>query len=93
MKFRFKYVQACILAFVFITSIECQKQKIGWQGSVEEENGIRVVKNPAEPLYGELIIELEEDLSIGSVEDENTMFYRIGSMDVDSQGNIYDTRA
>jgi len=89
MKFRFKHVQAGILIFIFIMSLGCQKQKTGWQGTIEEENGIRVVKNPAKPMYGELVLELEEDLSIGSVEDENTMFYQIGSIDVDSQNNIY----
>jgi hypothetical protein len=89
MKFRFKHVQAGILIFIFIMSLGCQKQKTGWQGTIEEENGIRVVKNPVKPMYGKLVLELEEDLSIGSVEDENTMFYQIGSIDVDSQNNIY----
>jgi len=89
MKLRFKNVQAGILIFIFIMSLGCQKQKTGWQGTIEEENGIRVVKNPAEPMYGELVLELEEDLSIGSVEDENTLFYRIGDIAVDSQSNIY----
>jgi hypothetical protein len=89
MKFRFKHVQAGILIFIFIMSLGCQKQKTGWQGTIEEENGIRVVKNPAKPMYGELVLELEEDLSIGSVEDENTLFYRLGEIVVDSQNNIY----
>ena len=69
--------------------IACQKQESGWQGTVEEENGIRVVTNPAEPMYGELVLELEEDLSLGSVDDENTMFYQIGDIATDSQGNLY----
>jgi len=89
MKFRLKHAQAGILILIFIMSSGCQKQKTGWQGTIEEENGIRVVKNPAEPLYGELVLELEEDLSIGSVEDEKYMFYRIGDIAVDSQNNIY----
>ncbi len=89
MKFRFKHVQVGILILIFIISLGCQKQKTGWQGTIEEENGIRVVKNPAEPMYGELVLELEEDLSIGSVEDEKYMFYRIGDIAVDSQNNIY----
>ena len=89
MKFRLILIQVSLIVFSFIISLGCQKQKTGWQGMIEEENGIRVVKNPAEPLYGELVLELEEDLSIGSVEDENTMFYQIGSIDVDSQNNIY----
>ncbi len=89
MKLKLRLIQVGIIAFIFIISLGCQKQKTGWQGTIEEENGIRVVKNPAEPLYGELYLELEEDLSIGSVDDENTMFYRIGDIAVDSQNNIY----
>jgi hypothetical protein len=89
MKFRFKLVKTFILISIFIMSSGCQKQKTGWQGTIEEENGIRIVNNPAEPMYGELVLELEEDLSIGSVEDENTMFYRIGGIAVDSLGNLF----
>ncbi|UCE21707.1 MAG: 6-bladed beta-propeller, partial [Candidatus Aminicenantes bacterium] len=89
MKSKLRLIQVVIIAFIFTISLSCQKQKTGWQGIIEEENGIRVVKNPAEPLYGELVLELEEDLSIGSVEDEKYMFYRIGDIAVDSQNNIY----
>jgi len=89
MKSQLRLIQVGIIAFAFIISLSCQKQKTGWQGTIEEENGVRVVKNPAEPMYGELVLELEEDLSIGSVEDENTLFYRIGDIAVDSQSNIY----
>ena len=89
MKSKLRLIQVGITAFIFIISLGCQKQKAGWQGTIEEQNGIRVVKNPAEPLYGELVLELEEDLSIGSVEDEKYMFYRIGDIAVDNQNNIY----
>jgi hypothetical protein len=89
MKHKFNFILVGLIISAFILSLACQKQKTGWQGTIEEENGIKVVKNPAEPMFGELVFELEEDLSIGSVEDENTMFYRIGGIDVDSQHNIY----
>ena len=89
MTLKFKIGLAGLFIFIFITSIACQKQKSGWQGTIEEENGIKIVTNPAEPLYGELVLELEEDLSIGSVDDENTTFYRIGGIAVDSQGNMF----
>ena len=89
MRSKFKITLAGLIVFGLTICIACQKQKAGWQGTIEEENGVRVVTNPAEPLYGELILELEEDLSIGSADDENTMFYRIGDMAVDSQGNMF----
>jgi len=64
-------------------------QKAEWKGKIEIENGIKVIKNPREPLYGEIKFELEEDLSIGSEEDENYMFIRASDIEVDEKGNIY----
>ncbi len=89
MKIKISIVFSSLFLLTLFGSIACQKQESGWQGTVEEGNGIRVVTNPAEPLYGELTLELEEDLSIGSADDENTMFYQIGDIAVDSQGNLY----
>ena len=60
-----------------------------WKGKIEYENGVKVIKNPNEPLYGEIAFELEEDLSIGNEEDENYMFYGGASINIDSEGNIF----
>jgi len=40
-------------------------------------------------LFGEIKFELEEDLSIGSEENENFLFYRAWNIAVDKEGNIY----
>ena len=63
--------------------VECEGAEI------EYENGVKVIRNPREPLYGEIKLELEEDLSIGNAEDENYLFYRVWHMAVDKQENIY----
>ena len=76
-----------ISALVMLAS--CRVQKAEWKGTIEEENGVTVIKNPMEPLYGELVFDLEEDLSIGREDDDNYMFFRIGDIKVDSKGNIY----
>ena len=62
--------------------------KMQWQGKIYEEDQVTVFKNPQEPLYGEISLELKEDLIIG---DENEFpFYNRGiHADVDSNGNIY----
>jgi len=61
-----------------------------WKGKIVTENGVKVVKNPSEPLYGELILQLEEDLSIGSEKDNNYYFPKgITGLNVDEGGNIY----
>ena len=69
--------------------ISYTKQQAEWKGKVEIEDGVKVIQNPGEPLYGEIKLELEEDLSIGNEEDENYLFYRIRDIQVDTDGNIY----
>lgn len=46
-----------------------------WKGTIEKEDGVKVIKNPNEPLFREITFDLEEDLSIGNEEDENYIFY------------------
>jgi hypothetical protein len=74
---------------LFIRSISQGPQKSKWLGIIEYEDGVKVIKNPREPLYGEIEFDLEEDLSIGNEEDENCYFYKSIAMEVDSKGNIY----
>ena len=64
-------------------------QKAEWKGKIEVEDGVKVIKNPGEPLYSEMTFELEEDLSIGNEDDENYLFYRAIDIQVDTDGNIY----
>lgn len=79
-----------ILFFLFsIMLVSYGYQKVGWRGKIEKENGIKVIKNLREPLYGEIKFELEEDLSIGREDDDNYMFYGVGDIEVDSKENIY----
>lgn len=83
-------ITVCVILAVFLLiaagGIEKNPQ---WKGTIEEKNGVKVIKNPNEPLYGEITFDLEEDLSIGNEEDENYAFYRIGMPVVDSEGNIF----
>jgi len=60
-----------------------------WKGKIEYEDGIKVIRNPQKPLFGEAVLELEEDLVIGSENDQNQMFYEWISIDTDQKGNIY----
>jgi hypothetical protein len=91
MKVKPKLILAVIIIFLFTAN--CTKTKIAekaaWRGEIEYENGVKVVKNPAEPVYGEILLDLEEDLSIGREDDDNYVFYGVSNIDVDDQGNIY----
>lgn len=77
-----------LLISVFFLFVSSEKQKTEWKGTIKEVGGVTVVKNPDEPFFGELILDLEEDLIIGNEEDENHMFYRAWNIAVDSKENI-----
>ena len=89
MKNKAKVLSIALFLAAFIILASFGGQRAEWKGKIDIENGIKVIKNPGEPLYGEIKFELEEDLNIGNEEDENYMFYKGGSIDVDSYGNIF----
>ena len=74
---------------VLIMLVSSGTQRAKWKGKIETENGIKVIKNPRGPLYGEIDFELKEDLSIGNDEDKNYQFYRVTEIALDTQENIY----
>lgn len=76
MKNKTKIVSIVLFLSVFIMAISFGGQKSQWKSKIEYEDGIKVIKNPGDPLYGEIEFDLEEDLSIGNEEDENYMFYK-----------------
>lgn len=84
-----KIVTVGLTLFLVFTFFCCSSQKTGWKGTIEEVDGVTVIMNPAESLYGEIELDLEEDLRIGSEEDENCLFYAVKDVAVDNQENIY----
>jgi hypothetical protein len=64
-------------------------QNTQWKEKIETVDGVKVVRNPKEPLYGDIKLDLEEDLKIGKPDDPNYLFYRVRGLDVDKDGNIY----
>jgi len=90
MKVRIRVIIVCLFMICLVFGCAGEK-KAGseWSGTVEQENGVRVVNNPEQPFFGSLELVLEQDLSIGNEEDDHYLFYRAFGMDVDSQGNIY----
>jgi len=90
MKVKISVMIACLFTICLMFSCAGEKKaESEWNGSVEQENGIRVVNNPEEPFYGNLELVFEQDLSIGNEEDNNYLFYRPYGLGMDSQGNIY----
>jgi len=80
----------CLISILVMSCTREQTaKKAEWRGEVEFKNDIKIVKNPSEPLYGEIFLELEEDLSIGREDDDDYLFYQPRNISVDDQRNIY----
>lgn len=84
-----KVVSVVVFLSAFILLISFGKQKAEWKGKIEIEDGVRIISNPREPLYGEIELELDEDLSIGREDDENYVFYNLSGIAIDSEENIF----
>jgi len=79
-----------LFLFGVIIFVSFAQQKAEWKGTIEEKNGVTVVKNPKEPIYSEDILSLEEELSIGETEGrEEYMFFQARDIEVDKTGRIY----
>ena len=78
-----------VLIFFIFLILPLRAQKV----EIKKENGVTVVLNPQKPvkLPGmPTTLKLTEDLCIGKeTKDENYMFSRLGSIQVDEDGNIY----
>ena len=82
-------VAVCFGAGVFLAA---QAGKPAWKGTVSAEDGIKVVKNPAEPLYGEFVFDLKEELRLGGDPEKEASYFPKGAMlSVDAAGNLYVT--
>lgn len=75
---------------VLIMFIACGKQGSEWEGTIEEVEGVTVIRNPKEPVYIEDVFSLEEELSIGETEGgEEYLFSQIRDIAVDEKENIF----
>jgi hypothetical protein len=96
-KAQFQFITIILFLFFLFTFIlfpaagTQDSQKVEWKGEITTEKGVKVVKNPREPLYGKIKFNLEEDLSIGREDDENYLFYMVRGIALDSKHNIYVT--
>jgi hypothetical protein len=90
MKSKTRIVSIALSISAFMIFVSCQKQKAEWKGTIEEIDGVKVIINPEEPLYDEVELELELDLSIGGEDvDEKYSFIRAADIEVDKEGNIF----
>lgn len=82
-----------IVAFLFLLLFlfNSYGQKFSeWKGTIEVEDGVTIVKNPKEPMYGKAVFYLEEELKIGERNGrEEYMFSRLSQLVINDRGDIY----
>lgn len=82
------FFSALILCFcTLVFSIE--QKSPDWKGQIEILEGVKIIKNPRTPLYGEIKLDLVKELSLGNEDDENFMFYAVRDIETDGDQNIY----
>jgi len=90
MKIKIAFITVVLFIAASIMFVSCGQQKTKWKGTIEEKDGVTVVNNPKEPIYGKDVFRLEEELTIDNVEgDEEFTFQDIMHLAVDDEENIY----
>jgi len=90
MKINSKPVLLALFITFLVFFVSCGKQGTEWTGTIEEVDGVTIVKNSKAPLYSENILRLEEELSIGEAEGRDEyVFSRVRDVEVDETGRIY----
>ncbi|HUT08125.1 MAG TPA: 6-bladed beta-propeller [Candidatus Latescibacteria bacterium] len=89
-----KIATILVIAIFFCAGLQLAAQtgKPAWKGTVATKDGVKVVKNPSEPLYGEFVFDLKEDLRLGGDPEKEASYFPKGAMlSVDAAGNLYVT--
>lgn len=67
-----------------------EQKNIKWKGSVMNEKGVEVIRNPREPLFREASSSFQHELTIRESESSRAFnFVRLVTLLIDAEGNIY----
>ncbi len=86
--YKFKHLLYAAVVLLFISGCS-EKEDTIWQGKTWVENGVQIVDNPGEGVWRANKVELIEDLVIVPEDYPEDFFYRIRSVEINSDGNIY----
>jgi len=93
MKSKIKVVLIVIFLSVFMMIISCQKKQAEWKGTIEEVDGVTVVKNPKEGLWDskeKANVTIIQEGQIGELDGpEESLFDYISDVAVNNKGDIY----
>jgi hypothetical protein len=93
MKNKTKVVSIVLFLSALMILVSCQKQKAEWKGTIEEVDGITIVKNPKEGLWDseeKANVTIIQERQIGELDGpEEFLFDYISDVAVNSKGDIY----
>lgn len=82
-----------VLVFILtlpILIISFKSQIPEWKGTITDEDGVIMVKNPKEPMYGEEVFSLDHELNIGqSIGSDEYLFSQVRGLAIDDEERIY----
>lgn len=79
-----------VLLWMILIFASPGQQKANWKGTIEEIEGVTVIKNPKKPMFGEDVFLIEEELSIGEEgKGDEYIFSRARDIAIDEEGKIY----
>jgi len=61
LKDKTKIISIILFPSILIMTVFCSQQKTEWKGTIEEKDGVTVVKNQKKPMYSEDVCIIEED--------------------------------
>lgn len=89
MKNKVRSISIIIFISAFIIPILLGEQKAKWKGNIKVEDGAKTIINTDQPVFGELVLELEKNFILGTEKNEHDIFSLIWDVQADTQGNIY----
>jgi hypothetical protein len=78
-----------VIIVFYVNSVNAKANNLKWQGKSESRNGIKVMKNRGNPIFGEINLDLREDLCITYGKNKNDFFEWISRIEIDDEDNIY----
>ena len=89
MKLRNCLLLAMLLSFILV-AVACRQEKATWRGTISEENGVTIIKNPAKPMYTEQVLTLAKELTVGGAgTGGDAAFSSLEGFDIDEDENIF----
>jgi hypothetical protein len=90
MKQKLSLIPFFIFAAVFFAMSSFSDSQVKWKGSAKIENGVTVVRNPLNPLFGQEGLDIQEELVIGKPgSPPENLFSEIRQVIVDNEEKVY----